>query len=224
VLLHEAGATVLHLVRSAAVRFGSPWTARSNGASWHQLRKPVSKIGPGWKSVCCVRLPWAYRFLPERVRVRTVRTHLGPEGGWFMKERARSIPVLAGHRLRDADVSSGRVVLRVVAADGSEQQLSADHVIAATGYRPDVRRLDLLSPLAHQVRVEDMYPQLSANFESSIGGLYFIGPIAAAAFGPVMRFAVGADFTTRRLSAHLARGAESPAAAVPTAPRMAVNR
>ena len=59
---------------------------------------------------------------------------------------------------------------------------------------------------------------LSADFESSLPGLFFAGPVAAASFGPVMRFAVGAKFTARRLSRHLA--ARHPSPANPGRPRL----
>jgi len=227
VLLHEANANVQHVVRADAVHFGFPWN-RSPDPFRRRIGRPVSKIGPGWKSFFLAGFPWAYHFLPDNVRIHTARTHLGPEGGWFMKDRARSVPVLLGCRVRDVAVSGGRVRLRLVRADGSERQVSADHVIAATGYRPDVRRLSFLSSeLAGRLRLESDYPLLSPHFESSVRGLYFVGPIAAATFGPVMRFAAGADFTARRLSRRLARCMESVSTriAVPRESRpMAVDR
>jgi hypothetical protein len=51
-------------------------------------------------------------------------------------------------------------------------------------------------------------PDLSGQFESSILGLFFIGPAAANCFGPVMRFTFGARVTARRLSRYLARTAD----------------
>jgi hypothetical protein len=50
-------------------------------------------------------------------------------------------------------------------------------------------------------------PVLSRNFESSVSGLYFVGTAAANSFGPLMRFAFGADFTSKRLSRYLSRRA-----------------
>jgi hypothetical protein len=47
-------------------------------------------------------------------------------------------------------------------------------------------------------------PALSPAFESSLPGLYFIGVASAANFGPVMRFARGAEYAANRLSKHLA--------------------
>jgi hypothetical protein len=37
-----------------------------------------------------------------------------------------------------------------------------------------------------------------------VPGLHFVGPASAMSFGPLFRFVVGADYTARRLSAHLA--------------------
>ena len=51
-------------------------------------------------------------------------------------------------------------------------------------------------------------PILSSHFLSSVAGLYFVGPIAANSFGPLMRSAVGAKYTARRLSQHLAATTE----------------
>jgi hypothetical protein len=47
-------------------------------------------------------------------------------------------------------------------------------------------------------------PVLSRNFESSIPGLYLVGLASANSFGPLTRFAYGAQFTAKRLSGHLA--------------------
>jgi hypothetical protein len=60
-----------------------------------------------------------------------------------------------------------------------------------------------------QIRSVENTPMLSADFQSSLPGLYFIGLAAANSFGPLLRFAYGADFTAKRLAAHLVRGAVS---------------
>jgi hypothetical protein len=48
-------------------------------------------------------------------------------------------------------------------------------------------------------------PRLTRHFESSIPGLYFVGTAAANSFGPMLRFAYGAGFTSSRLAGHLKR-------------------
>jgi hypothetical protein len=130
-----------------------------------------------------------------------------------MRERAAPIPVLSGYGLQNAEVSGGRVHLNLVSADGAKRLVSASHVIAATGYNADAGRLPFLSPeILRRLHLIGKSPRLSAHFESSVRGLYFVGPIAATSFGPVMRFAAGAHFTSRTISRHLATTLDQDAA------------
>jgi hypothetical protein len=209
VLLHEANASVDLVVRKEALDFGRPWLGTSGAGArslWRRLREPLSGIGPGWRSRLCADFPGAYRYLPEEFRLRTARTHLGPSGGWFMKERAAAVPTLLGCRLDNAAVTGNRIRLLLLDANGCKRYLSVDHVIAATGYHVDLRRLTFLhNDIRRHLRLAGGSPQLSAHFESSMPGLYFAGPIAAASFGPVMRFVAGAGFAARRVSQRLAR-------------------
>jgi hypothetical protein len=84
--------------------------------------------------------------------------------------------------------------------------MTADHVIAATGYKVDLRRLAFLdADIQEGIQTVEQSPVLSANFQSSVPGLYFVGASAANSFGPVLRFAYGAGFTARHLTRHLAK-------------------
>lgn len=211
VLLHEAQANVQLIARAPVIQFG--YEEAPSRSVWQRLRAPMSGVGAGWKNLLCTDMPWLYRYLPDRLRLRTVKRFLGPAGGWFMKDRATFVPRLLGCELQEARAVGGRVQLRLAAPDGSERQVIVDHVIAATGYKADVQRLPFLSlDILEQLKLIGRVPRLSAHFESSIPGLYFVGPIAAPSFGPVMRFAVGAGFTCRRLSRHLADGARDHSA------------
>jgi hypothetical protein len=77
---------------------------------------------------------------------------------------------------------------------GASRELTADHVIAATGYRTDLRRLPFL-PEAIRSRVHVVAgsgsPEVGGDYQSSVPGLYFIGPAVAPTMGPVMRFVFG---------------------------------
>ena len=87
-----------------------------------------------------------------------------------------------------------------------------DHLIAATGYRVDLRRLTFLSPeICSQLRTLEHTPIVSTDFESSVPGLFFVGVAAANTFGPVLRFAFGADFSARRVANALQRSARRAA-------------
>ena len=118
-----------------------------------------------------------------------------------MRERFGHVPQLNGFRLRRVDIVNGRPRLILDGCDGSVQQIETDHIIAATGFRVDLRRLPFLSDtiLARLKSIENT-PVLSSYFQSSLPGLYFVGPAAANSFGPLMRFAVGARFTAPRIA------------------------
>ncbi len=55
----------------------------------------------------------------------------------------------------------------------------------------------------HNLETVEDTPILSRNFESSVPNLYFIGLAAANSFGPLNRFACGAEFTAKHLTQHL---------------------
>ena len=205
VLLHESGAEVSHVVRRDNLDFGPPWGAKER-TLWRRMREPMSAIGPGWRSRLCTGIPWAYRYCSDRFRIETVRSHLGPSGAWFLRERAANITVMPAHEVVRAAECSGRARLTLSDPRGTSSTMYVDHVIAATGYEHDTTRLPFLAPdLLQRIGLIGKSPRLSAQFESTVRGLYFAGPIAAHSFGPVMRFVAGSDFTARRISAALAR-------------------
>lgn len=207
ILLHEAGAKVHLVARSTQIPFGGPWIG-SRPSLWRRMRAPISGIGPGWRNLIYTKAPWIFQYMPEHMRIRTVKKHLGPAGGWFMKERAAPVASILGCEIRSAEAVSEKVHLRLELADGTSRNLEVDHVIAATGYESDVRKLPFLGPdIIERLDLIENTPRLSKNFESSIPGLHFAGPIAAMSFGPSMRFAVGADFTARSMSRYFARSA-----------------
>lgn len=205
ILLHETGAIVQLIARKKQLSFGGPWAGTSRSL-WRLIRSPISGIGPGWRSCMYARAPWLIRQLPDSLRIRAVSRHLGPAGGWFMKERAEAVQSFMSYELKSATPCGARAQLRLLSNDGTTRVASFDHVIAATGFIPDVKRLPFLGQdILDRLQLIRQSPRLSSTFESSVPGLYFIGPISALTFGPVMRFAVGADFTSRRLSRHLTK-------------------
>jgi hypothetical protein len=128
---------------------------------------------------------------------------LGPAGGAAIKDRVELCPLLLGHTLRYAEFRDRQVHLHLLSPDDEERTVSTDHVIAGTGYKVDLRRLRFLSKELRQLLKSDhSTPILSAQFQSSVPGLYFAGLATANTFGPVMRFLVGARYTARVLAKH----------------------
>lgn len=206
-LLKERGCDVTLICRRENLVFANPPSVTES--LWQRVRYPRSGIGPGLKSRMCTDAPLLFHFMPDGFRREVVRRHLGPAAGWPMKAMFDGpVPVLSGREFVSASVSGGRVRLELRSRTGDIACMSVDHVVAATGYRIDVRRLNYLdqSVLSRLVHV-DQAPRLSTRFESSLEGLFFVGPIAANSFGPMLRFAFGAGFASQRLLPSLCRSA-----------------
>jgi thioredoxin reductase len=206
-LLQEQGAAVQLIARRAELRFhGRPEEHRPLAT---RLRWPNTGIGPGWPSVLYTKTPAVFHRLPQDLRRRIVTTSHGPAGGWYMRDRILDhVPYLTGYAPQACEIGGGKIKVRLAGADGSERAISVDHVIAATGYRVDFRTVGFLDvALRRELNSVHGLPVLSRNFETSVAGLYIIGPAAAFSFGPMFRFVLGARYTARRLARYLASAA-----------------
>ncbi|MEU6768961.1 NAD(P)-binding domain-containing protein [Streptomyces sp. NPDC046853] len=201
VLAAEAGANVKVVARGkGSVAFGAP--------PWKQPKlRPESPFGRAWSLYAISYYPHPYRYLPPQARHFLVRRILGPLGAWWLRERYEGrVETREVRRVIAADVRDGSPSLRVETPRGRLRELSADHVIAATGYRVDVAAMDFLGPaLRARLATSRGTPKLGAGYVSSVPGLYFTGLPAAASYGPVMRFVCGTEFASPRLAGHLAR-------------------
>jgi thioredoxin reductase len=214
-LLHEAGAQVELVSRRTELKFHSQPTGKPR-SGWQQIRHPQSGLGPGLRSRFYADAPAAFHYLPEGLRLDVVRRALGPSGGWFIRDKVMGkVPLHLGCTPQTAEVQNGKVHLKARTEDGSDREIVTGHVIAATGYKVDVERLQFLSPkVRSQIKALNRAPVLSSSFESSVRGLYFAGVSAANSFGPVMRFAFGAGFAARTLTRALEKSLSRVSASV----------
>jgi hypothetical protein len=83
--------------------------------------------------------------------------------------------------------------------------LRVDHVVFATGYRADLRRVGYLAPLMDRVSVTDGFPDLSEGFETSLPGLYVTGFPSTRDFGPFFGFTAGCPASARIAVAEMLR-------------------
>ncbi|MBB3882561.1 NAD(P)-binding domain-containing protein [Acetobacter oeni] len=207
--LHRAGADVALYVRRSKIWINHPPQAiRGLKLLLTRLKKPRSGLGTGWRSRMACDFPGVFHLLPARLRLRITKGHLGPAASWFTGQAVREeVPVHLGMALESAtDARDGLHLKFRNTLTGQLKAVEADHLFAGTGARIDLARLPFLSgALRAAIRTEDNMPVLSGAFESSVSGLYFIGPAAAGSFGPLLRFAWGARFVARRLTRHLTR-------------------
>jgi thioredoxin reductase len=215
-LMRDQGHTVSLMTRRPSIEFHAPPGPRS----WkNRLRAPNTGIGSGWRLRVFHDRPLAFHILPESVRLRQVGTLLGPSAGWFMKDSiVGKVPLHTGLTPHRAEVRDGKLHIHATAADGTARTLVTDHVIAGTGYKTDLRKLAFLPPdLRGNIRQVANAAILSSNFETSVSGLYVIGPASMNNFGPLARFVHGARYTARRISPHLAASLSRGRRAVPAA-------
>ncbi|WP_230421194.1 NAD(P)-binding domain-containing protein, partial [Actinomadura soli] len=206
VLLADAGAYPHVLARRREI----DWNAvpeRTRSLRTKLVGGPRSGLGAGYRTWVWAEHPGLVRYLPEGTRQRIVKETLPPAGAWWLRDRLdRRVRLSTGRFLGKAVEQDGGVAVTTTDRTGRRLVTEADHVIAATGFVPDIDRLTLLSSdLRRRVATRYGAPVLSRDFEASTPGLYFAGLAAAATFGPVMRFVHGADFAARRIAHHIIR-------------------
>jgi len=209
-LLHENGAKVQVLARRRVIAWNGP-PLDPDRPLLRRLREPEAGLGSGWSTWFYSEHPGLFRRLPRRTRVYRARTALGPAGACWLRERVEGrFPVRTGHTVTSATALNGAVRLSVgrlsVAGAGTAvSELTTDHVIAATGYRINLERLGFLpGAMLSCLRTVGGSAAVGRDYQSSIPGLYFIGPSVAPSMGPVMRFVFGAEHAATTVGRHLA--------------------
>ena len=109
-------------------------------------------------------------------------------------------------------MEGGGVRLGLAGVDGSSREEAADHVIAATGYRTDLTRLSFLGDqmLSGLRTVAGTGSAIvGRDYQSTVPGLYVIGPAVAPTMGPVMRFVFGSEHAATTVARQLTGSAVS---------------
>jgi thioredoxin reductase len=208
-LLHDAGAQTHLIARGDTVHFHEPPGIEPRPFS-ERVLKPRSGLGQGWRSRLCSDFPLVFHALPAKLRIRFLETINGPAPGWFAKDKVVDrVTIHLSTDTNQVSIADKRLKLHLKQSDGTAKELIVDHIIAATGYKVKLERLNFIdSNLRSQMTQVNDAPVLSTNFESSIPGLYVVGLASATSFGPLCRFAFGAQYTSNRIAQHLAATAQ----------------
>jgi thioredoxin reductase len=206
-LLREQGATVEIFARASSIVWNPPPHPLDRPLR-KRLRRPVGGLCTGMGCWLYEHGPRAFHLLPEEHRVRLATTTFGPAGAWWLRERIEGkVPVVLDHHVRAARPRGDEVEIEFDSVGGRTTHRS-EHVICATGYRADLARLRFIDArLAGAIKTVAGYPILDRHFQSKVPGLYFVGAASSPAFGPVVRFVLGARFTARVLERQLSRAA-----------------
>ena len=206
VMLHEAGARPQLITRCNGASFAQapPRKRRLR----HRILHPMSVLGTSRTGFFLQHMPRALHFLPDGKRIQLTHDLYGPWGAWWIASRFQGkVPGVPSVDIASATPSGGRLLLRLRSRDaGPEREIAVDHLVGGTGYEPDLEVLPFLDrALAGRIHRIERSPRLSASFESSIRGLYFVGASAALSFGPLLRFVAGAAFAAPAVVSRLAR-------------------
>ncbi|HEX3378377.1 MAG TPA: FAD-dependent oxidoreductase [Paraburkholderia sp.] len=209
-LLNELGARAHVLMRESSV----VWHERPQGGRniLSRMKHPDAGLGRGWRSVFLSEYPGVFHMLDPKRRKQIMEHTYGASGAWWLHDRVVG-KVQISHRteLRSAAIENDRVVLNVL-TNGREARVSADHVIAATGFKTDMRQHAFLSTdLADAISNQGGMPELTADYETRVRGLYVIGPASAHSFGPVMRFVYGTRHASPTVARHIVRSSKAGA-------------
>ncbi len=145
-----------------------------------------------------------FRRLPERERAAIVqrfwqvgRLQLEP----WLADRIAHDTVHLWPRAQPAAIDSGPgEAVTVTLGDGT--RLETDHVLLATGYRADMRRV---SYLPDDLQLAEGFPILDEDFQTSLPGLYVPGFPSTRDFGPFFGFVAGATTTAAMIGEALER-------------------
>jgi FAD-dependent urate hydroxylase len=196
-LLLEAGAASVHL----SYRHDTP-SFETSDWSWvlPLLRRVESE--PGW-----------YRHLSDDEK-RDLNARFWAEGR--LKLEPWLTPRLASERLH-LWPRSGIFTCQERADGGMDIELqggdniAADFVLFATGYRVDVSRVPFLAAgtVLPQLQTLGGFPVLSEHFEANLPGLFFTSMAATQDFGPFFAFTVSARASARLIGNALAARPEA---------------
>jgi thioredoxin reductase len=174
---------------------------------WESIKNPMTVLGASRTGWLLQQLPLSVYMLPRERRTRFVKGYLGPASPWWIKDRVLGkVPIHVRHEVVEVGNAGQRVQLKMRNGEGSLRNVEVDFVIAGTGYDLNVSRLRFLDPeILDRIHCTERAPTLNINFESSVPGLHFIGPLSLMCFGPLFRFVTGAEVTARRLAGRLSR-------------------
>jgi Pyridine nucleotide-disulphide oxidoreductase len=204
-LLHEHGAEVRMLARNH-IHWGGHGEPDSERSLIERVKNPMTVLGHGRDNWKLEHLPWWQHMLPDEKRLEYLNTRLGPSGAWWLRPRVEGLFDIETHAtVVDAQPEGDKLRL-IVAGEGGERDFLTEYVVLGTGYDVDVNRIEFIDPsLAARVARIERGPRLDRHFQSSIPGLYFVGPSTAESFGPLYRFVAGSYYCAPVVSRHLTR-------------------
>ncbi|HLI88358.1 MAG TPA: NAD(P)-binding domain-containing protein [Ktedonobacteraceae bacterium] len=200
-LLHEAGASV-RLISRRPIHWLDPDRADER-TIFEQLKSPNAGIAPGWRNWILEYMPYLFYHFPQPRKDRYMRNNYNAAASDWLRDRVvGKVTLHEGQAISAIQEVDDGLALSL----SSGEKLKADHLMLATGYQVNVKKLPMLHPsLIAEIQTDRDIPLLSPYFESSVSGLYFVGLTAVRAFGPLFRFVLGNKAAAQRVAGAVAR-------------------
>jgi hypothetical protein len=206
-LLHEHGADVRMLARGA-IKWGGHGDPDSERSLIERVKSPMTVLGHGRDNWKLEHFPWWQHMQSDERRLEYLHTRLGPSGAWWLRDRVEGlVDTQPNAKVVDAQLEGDKIRL-MVGGNGDVRDVLTEYVVLGTGYDVDVDRIAFIdSSLARRVARIERAPRLDRHFQSSVPGLYFVGPSTAGSFGPLFRFVAGSYYCVPVVARHLSRRA-----------------
>lgn len=208
-LAYESGVQIELVHRKTLSWIQSGASFPTNRSLFERIRSPKAGIAPGWFNLIEESFPYSFQKLPRSTKDRFLNgigSH-GPQGSsWLRPRLIGKVPLHERTAVQQVKEANGGLEFTL----SDNQIIQADHLILATGYRPDIKRLPMLgASILPRIKHYHGSPELSSYFESSVPGLYFVGYSSHKCCGPYYRFVVGTGAAARRVAASIARHAHA---------------
>jgi cation diffusion facilitator CzcD-associated flavoprotein CzcO len=171
---------------------------------WQNLKSPKAGIADGWDNWGLEHYPYLFQRLPYNVKVWYLKGkgQHGPAGSDWLSPRLKKATIYQGVKVEKVEEKGSKVTVKL----SNGETVKTDHIILATGYKVDIKRLPMLDKkLLSEIKTKNGSPVLNSYFESSIKGLYFTGIASQASMGPLFRFVVGSDACAKRIVTSISR-------------------
>jgi thioredoxin reductase len=170
-----------------------------------RILEPKASVAPGWFNFLEETFPYRFQMLPRSTRDKLLSgagSH-GPKGSSWLKPRlVGKVPLHEQTRVLESREKDNGVELKL----STNETRLFDHIVLATGYRANMKRLTLLGdsvlPLIQDYKGA---PVLSSRFETTVPNLYLIGYAAHNSCGPCYRFVAGVGAASRRVAETIAQ-------------------
>lgn len=204
-LAYESGVQIELISRKSIVWIKQSASLAEKRSLLDNIVAPKAGISPGWFNRIEETFPYGFTLLPRRLKDRFlsgIGAH-GPMGSaWLRPRLIGKVPLHEQTSVLEAKEADDGLLLTL----SSHQKVKVDHIMLATGYRIDIKRLSMLGESVLP-RIQEYYgaPVLNNHFESSVPGLYFVGFSSFKSCGPYYRFVVGTGAAARRVATIVAQ-------------------